>query len=365
MNKKISILILLNILLFTGCGLEKSTIKKYNFLKNQTIKTDNLIKKESKKLNSFKETKKFKIIKNIYNDENLDQYMIIAKKQINFIKNLELKSLDKLIKKDDSDDQTKVLIKLTRLKNDLNKVKENILFPFKRIKKYKEIISKLNKTIPSLNNKIIKVKNNLNKYQKISNNSKKEFPNKKEDIILKDKKLDIIFIKINNTLTILNNQNKLKNKDYSLMIKSVETIEKDLKNFKEIKKIYLKKFNELTLSYSKILIDQKERYFVIIGKTSWDNSSDFNTDKIYLYPIKEVSLKTYKYLIKQTGDIAKIGWFSTKALINEKIWKSFNINETSRQQPGHNDSAVWWIQDLPIKYYHKYLIIKNGIIINI
>lgn len=115
---------------------------------------------------------------------------------------------------------------------------------------------------------------------------------------------------------------------------------------------------ELNRSYTKRLIDMKYVYTVTIGRTSWDNYYDYPTETDYLYSPRQVDEATFQHLSNRSGDIASgLRWVSP--MIPDRMWRSLNIDSAERAPRG-DDSAVFWVNDTGIDYYHRYLIIENG-----
>lgn len=114
--------------------------------------------------------------------------------------------------------------------------------------------------------------------------------------------------------------------------------------------------DELSTSTTRILTDMRLEYYVQIGRTSWDNYSDYNTDKDFYYPAQEVSEDIYEYF-EDWGDkkLASL----TRTYCDENYWYELYISKRKNLLSRH-DAAEFWINDLPVKYYHQYLLEENG-----
>lgn len=126
-----------------------------------------------------------------------------------------------------------------------------------------------------------------------------------------------------------------------------------------------RKLKELNRSYSKTLVDMQVKYFVIIGRVSWDESSDWPSEHEYKYPVREVDETTYEYFDKLPDDqeLADYGGFfssSLNAKIDQSKWGLLQISPKENWPSSFDDEAQFFIADLPIRFFHKYLIVENG-----
>lgn len=51
---------------------------------------------------------------------------------------------------------------------------------------------------------------------------------------------------------------------------------------------------ELNTSFSRTLLDMKQRFFIQVSRSSWDESSDWDTETVYAYPWVEVNEQTFE-----------------------------------------------------------------------
>jgi len=140
------------------------------------------------------------------------------------------------------------------------------------------------------------------------------------------KKLEFINISISTIDSeFLNYNTKSKNKRYDEAYSSAKTII-DL----------YKKFFELNNWEIKILKDMDMKFFIQIGRSTWDSTSDFG-EQNYLYKYREVSRKNFDLADKKTYVVVH----------NIKL-------DQYKDNPRGHDSREFWLNDKIIKYYHKY-----------
>lgn len=130
-------------------------------------------------------------------------------------------------------------------------------------------------------------------------------------------------------------------------------------------------------SYAKILADQRIRYYVYIGRTSWDESSDWTTDVNHQYTKREIDENTYLSLThweetqteyfdnNESLPIAKYykGWTSerTDVDIATTTWSALNIDVTEEWPNRSHDQAEYYINGFEIVPEHIYIYERDGV----
>jgi hypothetical protein len=153
--------------------------------------------------------------------------------------------------------------------------------------------------------------------------------------------------------------------DYVRMNEGVEAVFARFNKLQGIDAKLRAKLDELYRSYSKILADMKVDYFLVIGRSTWDNDSDYNTERIYTYPPVEVSPERYAYFTKldPTKELARLYWsdgrFRASPAVDRSHWIALGIDAGRGVSTSH-DAGVFWLEDAPVKTYHKYRVTENG-----
>jgi hypothetical protein len=120
---------------------------------------------------------------------------------------------------------------------------------------------------------------------------------------------------------------------------------------------------QLYTSYTKILKDMKEDYFVTIKRESWDENSDYYDPRFATYQ-RQVSPELYEALIAEDLDtIATITAGFTGSKFSSKIgdrWKELAINPAEHWPGRGHNAAAFWVEDSREAYFHKYLLEQEG-----
>lgn len=130
-------------------------------------------------------------------------------------------------------------------------------------------------------------------------------------------------------------------------------------------------------SYAKILADQRIRYYVYIGRTSWDESSDWTTDVNYQYVKREIDELTYvslshwdenqtEYFDKNEAlPIAKYykGWGNSRTDVDiaTSTWETLKIDVTEEWPKSSHDQAEYYVNSFEIVPEHQYIYEKDGV----
>ena len=106
-------------------------------------------------------------------------------------------------------------------------------------------------------------------------------------------------------------------------------------------------------------------YYVQIGRTSWDEASDWPTEHNYLYPPSKVKENVYTYFakLKPNSVPAKYtrAWGGRLSLyIDTNHWNALGIYPTTNWYRRSHDAAEFWIEDIFPKAYHKYILVENN-----
>jgi hypothetical protein len=129
---------------------------------------------------------------------------------------------------------------------------------------------------------------------------------------------------------------------------------------------------ELDRSFSRTLIDMKQRYFVTVSQVSWQESEyvEYPTETNFVRNPIEVSEDIYNQLDAWPDDqpIAELrsgffgGGFTPK--MSEPLLKVLNLSSGNAMEgmPGDDNEADYDIDSLRVDSYHRYSEEKNGVI---
>ncbi len=151
--------------------------------------------------------------------------------------------------------------------------------------------------------------------------------------------------------------------DYAAFTDSVESLDSSLELAKTLEAKLTGEMAQLYSSYTKILKDMKEEYFVTIKRESWNENSDYYDPRFATFQ-RQVSPEAYETLTADNLDtIAAISAGFAGSRFSSQIgdlWKELSIKPTEQwQERGHN-AASFWVENSREAYFHKYMLEENG-----
>jgi hypothetical protein len=105
------------------------------------------------------------------------------------------------------------------------------------------------------------------------------------------------------------------------------------------------RLDQLDREYSKVLSDMRADMTVTIGRSSWQESSEYGRDTDYTFAPVVITAKQFASLVDSpnkldSGTISSIGLDPLENM-------------------GADDSAEYWVENVDTKLFHKYTIIEN------
>jgi hypothetical protein len=345
-------------LLITGCGIKKEVKESATKIEQSILSVEKNIPNEKLNFNNSSIAKDFQvyIIKEnlLANFDNSEKLLSSAKDK--------LKSIKDLIEKDKSNDNQKVLVYISDIRNILSKIEKSNNYPMERL----VLLKKSFQEAPQLFENISKIEKNIDSKVNINlsllNESKKSFPMKQQDIDSKILNLEnhIKSLKSNVNLAKLELDKDI-NMDISNFVNASDKVKEIEKNIISLISVNEKLITELNKSYMKILADMKEEHYIVIGRVSWDEYYDYPTEHNYSYTPKLIPtdmLDNFENINDNIASYSKGMFGSLNVKIDKTIWNKLNINHEEKW-PSGDDQAEYWIEDIVSNYYHKYIIIEN------
>ncbi len=155
---------------------------------------------------------------------------------------------------------------------------------------------------------------------------------------------------------------KGKNADWLLLADNCKLVAAATSTISEQASEYEKGIGELYQDYSKVLADMRADYFVTVGRTSWDESSDWSTEKEYDYKPRQVSEEVFDFFddLADDGLVASYGgWGGLSTKIDQGKWNVLGIEPKENWPSSSHGDAEYYLVDTSPKYFHKYTFIKN------
>jgi len=358
------------IAVLTGCGagLPKD-------LKNEAKTIPGIIKtaksqvdKHEDKYKSLKGTTEFKVVERFAIKENWDQKFQLAHDDLTRAKELYNKDLKPLISKNKPELAQGVKQQITRIKKVIHDAEGLARYPVSRF-------SKIRETIQNAVGLQSQAKSDTDQINRIANEIKTgpvakaiaDFPDLSKKINTRFAPLSKLERQSRDHLSIViaeyDRHAAGSNADYAAFTDSTEALSSGLAQAKTLEQELAGEMAQLYSSYTKILKDMKEEYFVTIKRESWNENSDYYDPRVVTFQ-RQVSPELYEGLTADNLEtIAAITAGFTGSRFSSKIgnlWKELSINPTEQWAGRGHNAASFWVEDSKEVYFHKYILEENG-----
>ena len=358
------------VVVLTGCGagLPKELKNQARALPDAIKTGKSQVDKHKDKYLSLTKSSEFKAVEEYALKENWLQKFQLAHDELNRAKTHYNKDVKPLISKNKPELAQEVKQQIDRIKKILQDAEKLARAPVLRF-------SKIRKTIDNAEGLLSRSKNNAEQIQKIADKMKTgPMLKAKADFSDLSKKINTRFAPLlelerqsRDHLSVVDTEFARRTAgskvDYAAFTDSVQVLSSGLVQAKILEKKLTAEMAQLYSSYTKILKDMKEEYFVTIKRESWNENSDYYDPKFATFQ-RQVSPELYDTLTDDKMDtIASItaGFLGSSFSSNiGSLWKKLSINPTE-QWPGRgHNAASFFVADSKETYFHKYILEENG-----
>ena len=358
------------IVLLAGCGggLPKELKNEAKAIPGIIKITKSQVDKHKDKYKSLKKSSEFKDVERFAVKENWGQKFQLAHDELNRAKELYDKDLKPLISKNKPEFAPAVKQQITRIKKVIQDAEKLGRYPVLRF-------SKIKKTIYNVRSLQLRAKKDADHISRIAKQIKAgpvakantDFPDLSEKINTRFALLSKLETQSRDHLSVVTSVYREhqagSSADYAAFTDSYEALVSGLEQAKILEIKLTREMAQLYSSYTKILKDMKEEYYVTIKRESWNENTDYYDPRFATFE-REVSPEAYEVLTAEKLDtIAAITAGFTGSKLSNKIggvWKELSINPTE-QWPGRgHNAASFWVEDAREAYFHKYILEENG-----
>lgn len=328
----------------SGCGprVPEDFATQYNTLETQITFSTNQLDSAKKRLNAYKSSSNpaFKeAITKIKAFETLEQ----EEKKLKLINDTFKGELKKIANSKDVSAEGKFNAKVAELTRQLTEINNRVEDPLIKCRAINEFIGNKAAVIEASKGELAEVKVLAQQAKGVAGVGAKKHPNKAADLESRVKKLNEMIAQEEQCCAVMSANGA------ELVTAALKSAEAKTKHNEATAfgKDLIAKVGQLDRAYTKTLLDMRADYAVTIGRSSWNNSSDYG-EQDYQFPPVMVSPADFLSIV-QVGE-SEIGSDQVSRL---------GLNAID-QMPSDHDSTEFWVQDFDEKHYHKYLIFENG-----
>ncbi|MBI9074428.1 MAG: hypothetical protein JEZ02_03375 [Desulfatibacillum sp.] len=359
------IILLVLSLTLTGCGLPKD-LKKEAETQNQQI-MDQAMKIRERKVafESFTKSNEFSKFASYAEREHWGEYFKEAQTLLNKSKTAYDQEVAPIVKNNKKDQVGELTVALAKVRAFLRTSNEFTEKVDKRIAFLKETMANAGAMVQKAEDDFSALNTRIEQSSIILEKAKADYPQKAEDINNRFAPIKKLAEETDTAMDKARNQLKKHtteaDADYAVLGDSCTAIGRNLSTEQSACAALEKRTGQLYHSYSKVLNDMRVDYFATVGRTSWDNNAEYDRDNDYIYPSRQVDEDTYELLAALPENTLLAGYRGNVYPAIDKIaWASLKINPTENMS-SWDDEAQFWLSDLDAKFYHKYIMLEDGV----
>jgi hypothetical protein len=358
------------VVLLTGCGagLPKDLKNQAQALPKAIKAGKSQVDKHKDKYKSLTKSSEFKAIEAFAEKENWVGKFQLARDEFTRAEKLYDKDLKPLISQNKPELAQSVEQQITRIKKILTDADALARYPFLRFSKIKE-------TLQNADNLHAQAKRDTEQISRITNEIKigpmakalADFPALSEKLNIRFAPLSKLESQSRDHLKVVaaefGRHGTGSTADYAAFTDSSQALSSSLEQAKIIETKLKAELAGLYSSYTKILKDMKEEYFVTIKRESWNENSDYYDPKFVTFQ-RQVSNELYAVLTSEKADaIASIVAGFTGSRFSSNIgglWKELSIDPAENWPGRGHNAASFWVEDTKEVYFHKYILEEKG-----
>jgi Tfp pilus assembly protein PilP len=365
------LVLLLVVFVAAGCGgLPDEVLKKAKAYPEDFKQAEELIKAREADYAALQKSDQFKTFLSPYAArEKWNESFAKARQRLAEAKQIADNDLKPILKRNKKEDLNAALAQMKRVGLAKKEAGDFAWLPLRRA----DFIKKARAEAPAWKEKAKKEAEEASIHhrdlQSFVSASQGKHPQKKDDIAGKFSPFAKAQTDSQKALSEVEKEFKSPTPDYALFADSCTLITKSLEYILKNEKGLQSRLSQLDRSYSKTLVDMRAEYYVQVGRVSWEESElvEWPTETDHAYGSRQVDAETYEYFanLPEDNELAHLrSFFGTKFSLEDGVdqgqWSKLKI-EPKENWPSGDNEADYYITELPAKFFHKYLIIENGV----
>lgn len=354
-----------------GCdSLPKDLEERAALMPEQIKQAEDEIKNAQARYTQFADGADYEFFRPYAERENWAQVFPRAESEIAVMKEVRAKTVGLIVRADKSEDAARLKAELDSIKKTLGEVQQSVRRPRLRIELVRNTRDHADERIAEVNAKYNLTEIIFTDLANYVGNVKEDYPDRKGDIHTRFSPVVALFREAqamtNSARGEYARYTQGGSADYLVFGDAhARLLEREGELQSQDKKIR-SMMAELYISYTKILTDMKAEYWVTVGRTSWDESSDWSTEVDHIYPAQQVTAEAFD-IWDDLPDHSEFGTYSTGLFGGisietryKAVWEELRLDPKAEWHGWSHGNASLWVADTVARYYHKYTLIKGG-----
>ncbi len=363
-----AIAVILAVTLLAGCaGLPQGLRDLAEAIPDQITQAEQRVGELSDSFQAIKQSSEYRDFLQRYDErENWDSHFQAALTRLANASSVFEQTVKPLLDRNSPDDTEELRVHLDRLGLAIRDAREEAARPGNRIQFLGDARSQGPQWVDEAEKDLGLTKVVFDDLVTVVNQAKGDYPDKEADLTARLVPVRDLYNASQKAAEVARNEISSADPDYAALGDSTRLVAENFALIQDQDRELREKLAELGHSYSKMLVDMDVRYSIIVGRTSWNDTSDYAAEHTHYYSAREVDQATYESIasIADFFILARIntGFFggtSFRVEMDQAGWNALGIDPTE-SWPRGDDTAEFWLQDAPASYFHKYIITENG-----
>ena len=369
--RMLGLFVITALLLVTGCGgLPDASVKQAEGVPQRIETSRKGATEEEQKYNSLTKKSEFDFYRPYAEREKWKEYFPNAKSELDRAQKIFDTEIKSILDRNEQEEVQKLATQLSRIGHMLVEINQLVKKPGTRMAFLLDAKKTAPELVKSSEMQMSTIDGLMLDLQSFVTTAKNDYPKKAEDIDGRFAPLHKVQTEARERMEEVRRELKVheagKVADYAKLGDGAAVVTTNTENLIADDKTLRNKVNELYQSYSKVLIDMRVDYYVQVGRTSWNEGSDWDTQKNHEYNPQKGDERTWTYLsgLPEEQVLATFGHYlfsgkSTDPKIDKQMWNSLKINPEEGWPSRSHDRAEFWFNDLSVKRNHKYTLVTK------
>ena len=339
-----------------GCGLPRELKNEANGVPDRIAEAITNVEKLEGSFVNLRGTGDYEFFRPYDERENWEDFYGQAKAKLTDAEGIYSDQLKPAIDRNDPEEESSIRTQLDRVNLARREALELARTPGTRMEFLREVSESAPQMVEDAGAQMVVLTASYRGLEAMVNKARKDFPQKNDDLVTRYAPIKNLYDQAEGSLKTAQTEFRSSTPDYARLGDSVTMIKDNGEKLPQEGEALSAKVGELGRSYNKQLVDMKEEFTVTVGRTSWNESSDWPSEHDYQYAPRQVDTPTYEYFSSLTQDTLARG---RSVQIERDRWNALQVNLTENWPSRYDNSSEYWLSGTGVRNFHKYIETEN------